>query len=236
MLCPELVKLARPLLLSVMEDVVGQRAGDGGAWLEATAQAASDVNDFTSALANASRHTGRSALGLTPGDVNRLRELGLTWSLARWALDDFARATLLLRAGEVLDASALGTVVDLAYRSGDTRERQAVLRALPLLPHPDRFLAVAIDAGRSGIPPLFEAIACENPYPALHFPALNFNHMILQALVTGVALDRVVGLGARVTPDLVRMANEWAAERRAAGRSVPADLDYITEATRIVAA
>jgi hypothetical protein len=60
--------------------------------------------------------------------------------------------------------------------------------------------------------------------------------MVRQALVTGVALDRVVGLGARVTPELVRMANEYAAERRAAGRSVPADLDYITEATRVVAA
>jgi hypothetical protein len=28
------------------------------------------------------------------------------------------------------------------------------------------------------------------------------------------------------------MANEYAAERRAAGRSVPADLDVITRATR----
>ena len=54
-----------------------------------------------------------------------------------------------------------------------------------------------MDAARSGVPPLFEAIACENPYPAAHFPALNFNHLVLQALVTGVALDRIVGLGAR---------------------------------------
>jgi hypothetical protein len=162
--------------------------------------------------------------------------VGLTWPLVRWALDDFARAALLLRAAEVLPPSDLEAVVDRAYRDGDTRQRQAVLRALSLLPDADRFLAVAVDAARSGIPPLFEAIACENPYPAAHFPAMNFNHMVLQALITGVALDRFVGLGARVTPDLVRMANDWAAERRAAGRSVPADLDYIAEAARIVAA
>ena len=111
-----------------------------------------------------------SALALTPSDESRLREVGLTWSLARWALDDLARAALLLRAGEVLAPSALEAVVDRAYRNGDTRQRQAILRALPLLPQPDRFLGIAVDAERSGIPPLFEAIACENPYPAAHFP------------------------------------------------------------------
>lgn len=231
-----MVKLARSLLLSVMEDVVAQRGRDGSAWLERTAQAVGNVGAFISAFANASRHTGRAALALTPAEVGRLREVGLTWPLARWALDDLARAALLLRAAEVLDAPGLEAAVDGAYRKGDTRERQAVLRALPLLPHPDRFLAVAVDAARSGVPPLFEAIACGNPYPAAHFPTLNFNHLVMQALVTGVALDRIVDLGARVTPELVRAANDYAAERRAAGRSVPADLDYITEATRIVAA
>lgn len=199
MLCAQLVRLARQLLLSVMEDIVGQRARDGGAWLEATVRTSADARAFIAAFAGASRHVGRSALAVTPDEMSRLREVG-------------------------------------AHRDGDTRERQAILRALPVLPHPDRFLALAIDACRSGVPSLFEAIACENPYPAAHFPALNFNHMVLTALVTGVALERLVGLGARVTPELVRMANEYAAERRAAGRSVPADLDYITEVTRIAAA
>jgi hypothetical protein len=230
------VKLARPLLLSVMEDLVGQRAREGGAWLEATADATKEADAFASAFANASRRTGRSALGLTPPDVARLREVGLTWPMTRWALDDLARAALLVRASEVLDSRELVSLVDRVYRHGDTRERQAVLRALPLLADAERLLPVAVDAARSGVPPLFEAIACENPYPAAHFPLLNFNHLVMQALVTGVSLDRIVGLGARVTPDLVRMANDYAAERRAAGRRVPADLDYLTEAARGVAA
>ncbi len=229
------VKLARPLLLSVMEDVMGRRVRDGGGWLRDTLRGASDRETFDVAFSRASRHAGRSALDLEPDETDRLRDVGVTWSLGRWALDDFARAALLLRAGEVLGLSAQAEVVDRGYERGDTRQRQAVLRALPLLPHPERFLAVAVDAARSGLPPLFEAIACENPYPAAHFPALNFNHLVVHALVTGVALDRVDGLGARVTPELVRMANDYAAERRAAGRSVPADLDAITLATRTAA-
>ena len=118
----------------------------------------------------------------------------MRWSLARWTLDDFDRATLLVRAGDTLDAA------------------------------------------RADSAPLFEAIAFDNPYPSSHFPTLNFDQMVMRALVGGVALDRIVGLGARVTPALVRMANDYAAERRAAGRSVPADLGYITAATRIAAA
>ena len=177
-----------------MEDIVARRARDGGAWLEPAARSAGDVRWFMSAFADASRSTGRSALGLTPEEVVRLREVGVRWSLARWALDDFARATLLVRAGDTLDAA------------------------------------------RADSAPLFEAIACDNPYPNSHFPTLNFDQMVMRALVGGVALDRIVGLGARVTPALVRMANDYAAERRAAGRSVPADLGYITAAMRIAAA
>jgi hypothetical protein len=229
------VKLARSLLLSVMEDLVGQRPRDGADWLQGMVRGATDIDTFVVAFSRASRHAGRSALDLRPDEADRLRDVGITWSLARWALDDFARAALLLRAGEVLDLSAQAEIVHRGYHQGDTRQRQAVLRALPLLPRPERFLAVAIDAARSGIPPLFEAIACENPYPAAHFPLLNFNLLVLQALMTGTALDRVEGLGARVTPELVRMTNEYAAERRAAGRSVPADLDYIIEAARTAA-
>jgi hypothetical protein len=229
------VKLARPLLLSVMEDLLGRRARDGAGWLPGALLGASDLQTFHAAFSRASWHAGRSALDLEPGEIDRLRDVGITWSLGRWALDDFARAALLLRAGESLDLAVQAEVVDRGYQRGDTRQRQAVLRALPLLPHPERFLAIAVDAARSGVPPLFEAIACENPYPAAHFPALNFNHLILHALVTGVALDLVEGLGARVTPDLVRMANEYAAERRAAGRRVPADLAYITVVARCAA-
>jgi len=39
-----------------------------------------------------------------------------------------------------------------------------------------------------------------------------------------VRLERIVGLQSRVNAELTRMATDFAAERRAAGRSVPADI------------
>jgi hypothetical protein len=93
-----------------------------------------------------------------------------------------------------------------------------------LLPAPDRFLALVIDACRTNILPVFEAVACENPYPSRFFPERNFNQLVMKALFNGVRLDRIVGLAARANIELARMATDFAAERRAAGRPVPADI------------
>jgi hypothetical protein len=112
------------------------------------------------------------------------------------------------------------------------RDRRAVLRALPLLPDAGRFVAIALDACRSHIQPVFEAIACENPYPARHFLEASFNQMVLKALFTGVTLGRIAGLEGRITPELTRMALAYARERELAGRSVPADIGRLTGARR----
>lgn len=142
----------------------------------------------------------------------------------QWTLEDAARATLVLaRSGHpdfVADASA-------CYEQGDAREQQSWLRAVAMLPAPERFLPLAIDACRSSILPVFEAIACENPYPSLCFPELNFNQLVLKALFNGVAVARIIGLRGRLNQELSRMATDYASERRAAGRPVPPDISHV---------
>ena len=99
------------------------------------------------------------------------------------------------------------------------------------MPGPERYLEVAIDACRSHVQSVFEDIACENAYPARHFPEHNFNQLVLKAFFTGVAVTRVQGLALRRSAELVRMAEAYASERRAAGRSVPPDLNVVTGTT-----
>src|SRR5262249_41243303 len=133
----------------------------------------------------------------------------------------------LLSAGIKIPPHEAASLVEECYRTGELRERQAVLRALPLLPDSGRFLDIAVDACRASAQSVFEAIACENPYPTERFPDLNFNQMVLKALFMGIAVDRIVGLDRRLNPELVRMASAYASERRAAGRAVPRDIDRI---------
>jgi hypothetical protein len=141
-----------------------------------------------------------------------------------WTAEDALRAALLLSLADVIAAGDFFVIAIECYERGDAREQQSWLRALPLLPDAERFVSLAIDACRTNILPQFEAIACENPYPARVFPELNFNQMVLKAMFNGVALSRIVGLQTRLNPELTRMALDYAAERRAAGRTVPADL------------
>jgi len=140
---------------------------------------------------------------------------------------DRGRAELLLAAiDHVPDPVAF---VSGLVRRGDARERIAVLRVLADLPDPARFTELAIDSLRTNDLHVFTSVACDNPFPARFFDERAFGQMILKALFVGAPLARVVGLDARVTPELVRMVEAFASERRAAGRAIPDDATIILE-------
>src|SRR4051812_29392025 len=140
-----------------------------------------------------------------------------------WGADEFGRVLLLQTAMAARLPEAHATLVTELFETGDLRERQAVLRALPHLPAPERFIAVGVEAVRNNAVSVIEAIACENPFPARHFSEEAFNQLILKCLFCDISLRRVVDLGKRVTPELRRMVDGYAKERRAAGRPVPED-------------
>jgi hypothetical protein len=144
-------------------------------------------------------------------------------------LDEVCRIALLLLGTESLPADQQALFINEVYLRGDNYERQALLRALTFLPDPERFMATAVEACRTNAQVIFEAIACDNPYPFRYFPGLNFNQMVLKALFIGSPLARVIGLEERITSELIRMAEDYASERRAAGRPVPEDITLITK-------
>ncbi|HET6521196.1 MAG TPA: EboA domain-containing protein [Geminicoccaceae bacterium] len=178
------------------------------------------------AFAGVGRRLADAAPELDDPTRRRLVEAGAPGA-AGWRLRDFARAALLARALDVLPPESHPAVVRELFRRGDYREQAAVLRALPLLPEPARFLDLAVEACRTNVLDVFEAIACDNPYPAAHFPGANFNQMVVKALFVGAPLARVRGLADRDTPELRRMVGDFASERRAAGRPVPEDAGLV---------
>jgi hypothetical protein len=172
------------------------------------------------AFSAASRRAGKVALVLDDDETSRLRAAAVDWPLAT-RVDELWRIAMLVAVAVRADVAAL---VAECFRGGDTDERCAVLRALPLLPDAARFAPLAADACRTSVRPIFEAIACENPYPARYLAALHFDQMVLKALFLDVPLMRIRELDRRRTPELCRMARDYAAERRAAGRLVSDDL------------
>jgi hypothetical protein len=227
-----LVTLISSQLEQLLRELVERRTETASReWLARTCAAiggAPDRGALLEGFTAATRRLGRARLGPTEVEIARLAGAGVSWPIGTWGADELGRVALLVAAAAHWPEADLSALVEECYRQGDGAERQAVLRALPLLPGPERFLEIAVDACRSHIQPLFEAIACENPYPARHFPELNFNQMVLKALFTGVALARILGCDGRVTSELSRMAADFASERRAAGRSVPPDIGKLT--------
>lgn len=208
-----LLDAARP---GVLHPWLAEATVDGSVTFDRTA--------FEIAFAAAGRRFGTQPLGTEAAIADAL---GRTWSIAGWGADEAARAVLVLKTVDAAPVADRFAWVDGLYRAGALRERTAVLRVLAVLPEPAEFLPLALDACRASTQPVFEAIACENPYPAAHFSEPSFNQLALKAVFTGVALARILDLESRRTAELARMAADYAAERRAAGRPVPPDLSLL---------
>lgn len=180
------------------------------------------------------RYTGAARLSpgsvasatLTADDAAAIRAAGFPAEvpLTAWTRTDVARFVQLRELSASMPPADFRAIALSCFEQGDSMEQASWCRGVFLLPDPQQYLAQVIDACRTNILPLFESIACENPYPAAFFPERNFNQLVLKAMFNGVALARIVGLATRRNAELSRMATDYAAERTAAGRSVPADI------------
>ena len=141
-------------------------------------------------------------------------------------VEDDVRVRLLLALGRGLagDADALSAEVHDLYRFGDADERRAVLLGLGHLEEAigDRAVDLLHDALRTNDPRLVAAAL--GTYAARLDPAA-WRQAVLKCLFVGVPLRLVAGLDRPDGSDdeLRRMVADYAAERRAAGREVPAD-------------
>jgi hypothetical protein len=158
-------------------------------------------------------------LGRAPLGAERVTLLGAddAVSLTGFSVDAAGRALLLLMLA--IDAPVqLEEAVLVAYEQGDTLEKLAIVRSLALLPDGPRFVEIALDSGRTNDAFLFRALACDNPYPARHYPELEWNKLFMKAAFVGVPLDRIEGLPRRENPELARMALEYIEQQESAGR------------------
>ncbi|MGA6152853.1 EboA domain-containing protein [Stenotrophomonas sp. NPDC087984] len=190
----------------------GPQAGDSGPASDSASGSASGPARWELDFASAGRHvrSARPALGdPTPHDV-----------------PDAARILLLHAAGA--DAPTAARL----YARGTGAERRAVLLALPYL-RLDASDAVPLveDALRTNDTRLVAAAV--GPYAARHLSPHSWRQAVLKCLFTGVPLTAVAEWERRARGDaeLARMLTDYAGERTAAGRPVPADLDRVLAQT-----
>jgi hypothetical protein len=145
--------------------------------------------------------------------------------VAGWTVADAARARLL--AALPLRGAALAEEITVLHRYGDAAEQRAVLRSLALLEDADASFAdlglpLVREALRGNDTDLVEAAL--GPYAARHLDYDGYRHAVLKCVFCDIPLDRVAGIPERADRELARMLVDFAHERVAAGRDVPADV------------
>ena len=209
-------------------DIVWARIdGPAKSWLDSAWPSAEEAQTsvrFRASFAGVTRRL--RGVEVNGDDIAALTDAGVIGA-ADWRIDGVARVALLSQVLIAVSFEEHAAFVRQVYLRGDYKEQAAVLASLSFLPGPERYLDLAIDACRTNVLDVFEGIACDNAYPAAHYPEANFNQMVLKAIFMEVSVGRVAGLAQRATAELSRMATDFGDERRAAGRSVPDDVALI---------
>ncbi|TLP81689.1 EboA domain-containing protein [Maribacter sp. ACAM166] len=102
----------------------------------------------------------------------------------------------------------------------DTGELETFLKYLVLLPNPEQYKQTAVEALRTNIGIIFDAISLNNPYPAKYFDDQQWNQMYLKAAFMERDLSQIEFVDKRANADLTRIISDYAHERWAATRKI----------------
>jgi hypothetical protein len=205
-------------------------AADSFTWLaqEIERQEASlDERRLAIALGLAGRKLRRTPLALTDENLTAADALLPGWQPQFWGSDEAARILLLI-ATHHGDDSAFAARLERLCITAEITEHVSYMKGLAVFPAAGELTGRAREGVRSSIAPIFEAVACRNPYPRDYFDTDAWNQMVVKCVFGGTPLGSVVGLHERRNGELLVMLRDLVAERHAAGRPLPKDVhDFI---------
>jgi hypothetical protein len=178
---------------------------------------------LTTAIGLAPRRLGKADLALTADDQARAAALRKNLDASEWSVDQAARIAF-MAASYAGDDAGFAASFDSFCATAGLNELIALCRGLPVYPAAAMLEPRAREAVRSGMKPVFEAVAHRNPYPVECFGEDAWNQMVVKAFFIGSHLWPIQGLDRRGNPRLARMLVDLATERWAAGRPVSGEV------------
>jgi hypothetical protein len=213
--------------LTLAQQWIAERSDERGiAWYRgAMRDVAQSMNEraLGVAIGLAPRRLGKADLSLDAEALARAATLRPGLDLGEWSIDQLARVAL-MAASHGGDDAAFAARFDRFCATAEINELIALCRGLPLYPNGPLLEPRAREAVRSGMKPVFEAVAHRNPYPHEIFAEDAWNQMVVKAFFMGSALWPIQGLEERANPRLARMLVGLAQERWTAGRPVSGEI------------
>jgi len=174
------------------------------------------------AIGMAPRRLGKAGLALDADDLARATALRSGLDPAGWSVDQLARVALMV--ASYRDDAGFAARLDQFCATAEINELIALCLGFAIYPVTSPIEPRAREAIRSGMKPVFEALAHRNPYPAEAFAEDHWNQMIVKAVFTGSSLWPIQGLDQRGNPRLASMMVALAQERWAAGRPISPEI------------
>jgi hypothetical protein len=200
--------------------------GNGISWFRNTIEnvrSQSGKDALAKAIGLAPRQLGKVDLQLTSDDKARAMALRPGLDPSDWSVDQAARIAFAV-ASYVGDEAAFAVWFDSFCATAGLNELIALCRGLPVYPAAALLEPRAREAVRSGMKPVFEAVAHRNPYAVECFTEEAWNQMVVKAFFIGSQLWPIQELDRRGNPRLARMLVDLAQERWAAARPVSGEV------------
>jgi len=163
---------------------------------------------------------------ITSGEL-RIENSPYTIDLKLWSRDQLCRALLLLSM-DTGNMDDFHEVVEDLFKTADNRESQALYSSIPLFDYPESWKDRATEAIRSNVGLIFDAMAFNNPYPAMYFDEIYWNQLVLKTIFSNKSIWRITGLEERRNKNLAKAISDFAHERWAADRTLPAEVWFLT--------
>jgi hypothetical protein len=213
--------------LKLADEWIAQKTDDRGiAWFRGAIRdvtLAANERALGVAIGLVPRRLGKADLSLPAVELARADALRPSLDLGDWSVDQLARVAL-MAASHAGDGVAFASRFDGFCATAEINELIALCRGLPVYPNPALIEPRAREAVRSGMKPVFEAVAHRNPYPREAFAEEAWNQMVVKAFFMGSTLWPIQGLDERANPRLARMLVGLAQERWAAQRPVSGEV------------
>ncbi|GAB4014591.1 EboA domain-containing protein [Spirosoma koreense] len=148
------------------------------------------------------------------------------FTVTGWTLDRLARVWWLLQL-PIDDQPTYTQTISQLFKAGELNELVALYSALPVLAYPEAWRFQATEGIRNNIADVQSAIMLHNPYPMDYFDEAAWNQLVLKAFFTDKDITQISGLDERKNARLAQTLADYAAERRAAGRSLPLNIERL---------
>ena len=213
--------------IKLADEWISQKTDDRGtSWFRGTVRDvthAANERALSVAIGLVPRRLGKADLALAAAELARADALRPGLDLSDWSVDQLARVAL-MATSHTGDGAAFAARFDGFCATAEINELIALCRGLPVYPNPALMEPRAREAVRSGMKPVFEAVAHRNPYPRETFAEEAWNQMVVKAFFMGSTLWPIQGLDERGNPRLARMLVGLAQERWAAQRPVSGEV------------